>query len=532
MQKDEHGTRIDAAAQLTNVLSVLRAKTGQDFTKYKTKTVTRRIQRRMQVLQAGSVPAHIKLLKEDPAEPELLFRDMLIGVTEFFRDAGAFLSLAAALEAVFEGRGDQPSLRVWVPACSTREEVYSLAIIIAELMEARGVSLEVQIFGTDIDDRAIEVARAGRYQRTSGILPERLQRWFSQDSSDYCPNRRIRGMCVFSVHNVTKDPPFSRLDLISCRNMLIYMDGELQDRVVGTFHYALKPGGLLFLGLSEGVSGHAELFAPRDKAAHIFQRCDADAAFPVLPIPTPVASGIARGLGDRIDRGVRVALAKHSPVFVVVDRGGNILRYSGGEVARYLEPAAGAASLSLLSNLRKSLRVIVRTALQSALKTGEGVSVENVRIMVERRPHLLSVIVEPVSDTGGEGLFVVAFRQIHMESAEPASTADGLPLTPEMLAAEQELRTTRLQLQSTITDLETANEELKSSAEEYQSVNEELQSTNEELQTSKEETQSINEELQTVNAEMMAKNDLLSNVNSDLQNLLDSTQIATVFLAG
>ncbi|PZM16448.1 chemotaxis protein CheB [Rhizobium tubonense] len=534
-RKDGDGTRTDAAEHLASVVAVLRSKTGHDFSKYKIKTVTRRIQRRMQVLQADTVPAYIKHLREDSAEAERLFRDLLIGVTEFFRDPVAFQGLSVAIDAILERSREKQALRVWVPACSTGEEVYSLAITIRELIDARGANLDVQIFGTDIDDRAIEFARAGRYQRTTGISPERLQRWFYEEEGGFLPNRQIRGMCVFSVHNVTKDPPFSRLDLISCRNLMIYMDGDLQDRILRTFHYALNPDGLLFLGMSEGVSGHSHLFAVEDKAAHIFQRRDGDAAFPAMPMPAQapanarLAGELSRG-GDRVDRAVRAALAKHSPVFLVVDRQSNIVRYSGGEVARYLEPSAGVASLGLLSNLRKNLRITVRTALQSVVKSGAAVVADNVSIFLEGRQRVLSVIVEPVQDTGGEGLYVVAFQEMRTLVTEPSQADDGRPRSPEVLAAEQELRTARAQLQATISDLETANEEMKSSAEEYQSVNEELQSTNEELQTSKEEMQSINEELQTVNAEMMAKNDLLSNLNSDLQNLLDSTQIATIFL--
>jgi two-component system CheB/CheR fusion protein len=395
----------------------------------------------------------------------------------------------------------------------------------------------VQIFGTDIDDRAIEFARAARYQRITGISPERLKRWFIEDEGAYVPTRQIRSMCVFSVHNVTKDPPFSKLDLISCRNLLIYMDGDLQDRVLRTFHYALKPGGLLFVGSSEGISGHAKLFGLQDKAAHIFQRREGQSSFPAMPMPSQppapanrLPSDSGRGPGDRVDRNIRAALAKYSPVYVAVDRQGNILRYSGEEAGRYLAPSAGAASLSLQSNLRRSLRVVVRTALQSVAKTGEAVVVDNVPLLVDGQQRLVTVVVEPVQDANGEGLFVVAFQEVRMTAAEPTQAADGSVRSPDAAAAEQELRTARAQLQATIADLETANEEMKAAGEEHQSVNEELQSTNEELQTSKEEMQSINEELQTVNAEMIAKNDLLANLNSDLQNLLNSTQIATIFL--
>ena len=537
-RKDGDGTRTDAAEHVATVLSVLRAKTGHDFAKYKIKTVTRRIQRRMQVLQAETLPAYIGHLRENPAEPELLFRDLLIGVTEFFRDPEAFRGLSAAIDAILDAGA--PTLRVWAPACSTGEEVYSLAIAIRELIDARAdaraAAVQVQIFGTDIDDRAVEFARTGRYQRTTGISPERLARWFYEDEGAFRPIRQIRGMCIFSVHNVTKDPPFSRLDLVSCRNLMIYMDSELQERVLRTFHYALKANGLLFVGLSEGVSAHPKLFSLLDKAAHIFQRQNGDAAFPTMPMPvqvparTRLADEPGRQSGDRTDRAVRAALAKHSPVFLVIDQHSTILRYSGGDVARYLEPSAGVASLNLLSNLRKSLRAAVRTALQSVMQTGEGMIVDNVSVIVEGGQRILSVIVEPVQDTGGEGVYVVAFQDIRTVFAQPSQAADGSSESREALAANAELRSARAQLQATIGDLETANEEMKSSAEEYQSVNEELQSANEELQTSKEEMQSINEELQTVNAEMMAKNELLSVLNSDLQNLLDSTQIATIFL--
>ncbi|WP_426232136.1 chemotaxis protein CheB, partial [Pararhizobium sp. DWP3-4] len=291
-RKDGDGTRKDAAEHLGTVIAILRSKTGHDFSKYKSKTVTRRIQRRMQVLQADTVPSYVKHLRDDPAEPEMLFRDLLIGVTEFFRDTDAFQGLSAAIDGILE-RSDRPqSLRVWVAACSTGEEAYSLAITIREILDTRNANLEVQIFATDIDDRAIEFARAGRYQRVTGISPDRLKRWFYEEDGAFCPNRQIRGMCVFSVHNVTKDPPFSRLDLISCRNLMIYMDNDLQDRILRTFHYALNSDGLLFLGLSEGVSRHSNLFAVWDKAAHIFQRSDGDAAFPALPMPpqTPAAN--------------------------------------------------------------------------------------------------------------------------------------------------------------------------------------------------------------------------------------------------
>jgi two-component system, chemotaxis family, CheB/CheR fusion protein len=534
-RKDGDGTRTDVAGHLGTITSLLQAKTGHDFGKYKEKTVTRRIQRRMQVLQTETFPAYIDRLRQDPSESELLFRDLLIGVTQFFRDPDAFEALGAAIAKILSGHRRDAPIRVWVAACSTGEEVYSIAILLREAMEQLGISLSVQIFGTDIDDRAIEFARSGRYGKTIGLSAEQRTRWFIEENGEFCPTRQIREMCVFSVHNVIKDPPFSKLDLLSCRNLLIYMDSELQDRILRVFHYALNPGATLFLGPSEGASRHGQLFAAEDKKHHIFIRRDADVSAPAFPIPAPpigrqpLAGVFDSTSGDRIERKARLALAKYSPVYIVIDAQQNIVRFSGGETGRYLEPSAGAASLGLFGNLRKNLRAIVRTSIQKALATGEPVVNEDVIIQIDGTTRLLTVIVEPIVDDAG--VCVVAFREGGTGSRQAARE---MSLTEDEAvrarATEHELRTTQVQLQATIDDLETANEEMKSAAEEYQSVNEELQSTNEELETSKEEMQSINEELQTVNAELQSKNALLTHLNSDLKNLLDSTQIATIFL--
>jgi len=538
-RKDGDGTRNDTAEHLATISALVRLKTGHDFSKYKEKTVTRRIQRRMQVLQADTVPAYIGRLRNDANEVELLFRELLIGVTQFFRDPEAFGALQeAAIVKLVQRNAAADPIRIWVPACSTGEEAYSLAILLREAMERQGADPRVQIFGTDIDDHAVTFARSGRYKKTVGLSAERLGRWFLEDHEDFCLIRQIREMCVFSVHNVIKDPPFSKLDLISCRNLMIYMDGDLQDRVLRTFHYALNRDGTLFLGPSEGVSRNGKLFTALNRKHHIFQRRDADGVMPGLSLaatalhpPAHLTGATAPPSGiDRIDRNVRRAMAKYSPVYLVIDRHHNILRFSGGEAGRYLEPSAGAASLNLFSNLRRTLRPIVRAAMQTALDTNEPVIHGDVVIDIEEKIHTLRVIVEPISDGTEDGLCVVAFREESLGADGRAPAAASEAESAEVRAAEHELRTTRAQLQSTIDELETANEEMKSAAEEYQSVNEELQSSNEELETAKEEMQSINEELQTVNSELNAKNDLLLHLNSDLQNLLDSTQIATIFL--
>ena len=344
-------------------------------------------------------------------------------------------------------------------------------------------------------------------------------------------------MRVHTVHNVIKDPPFSKLDLISCRNLLIYMNRDLQDRVLRTFHYALNSDATLFLGPSEGISQHGRLFVKLDRKHHIFRRRNTDAAFPGLRMPPtarhsavhPATPAALLQDNDWIDRSARRALAKYSPVYLVVDRHNNIVRFSGGELGRYLEPSPGAANLSLFGNLRRTLRPIVRSALRAAQDTKEPIVNADVLITIENRKHSLSVIVEPILEGHEAGLCVLAFSERTGDSAgiNPLSNDAASESTR---AAEHELRVTKAQLQSTIDDLESANEEMKSATEEYQSVNEELQSSNEELETSKEEMQSINEELQTVNAELAGKNVLLTSLNSDIRNFLDSTQIATVFL--
>jgi two-component system, chemotaxis family, CheB/CheR fusion protein len=380
----------------------------------------------------------------------------------------------------------------------------------------------------------VAFARAGRYRKMTGVSPERTARWFADEGEEVCPLKAIREMCVFSPHSVVKDPPFSKLDLISCRNLLIYMEAELQEHVLRTFHYALKPDGILFLGPSEGVTRLAKVFAPLDRKHRIYRRLEADVRLPELSL-TPLrahdhprgASAIPRG-EDGIDKGARRALEKHSPVYLVIDKHYQIVRFSGGEAGRYLEPSSGTASLNLFGILRKSLRPIVRSAMQTARAANEPVVQDGVSIRIEGKSRLLKVIVEPIPEVGVEaGLCVVAFQDT---GASTLAEAPGASENASSEALKQELRTTKTQLQSTIDELETSNEEMKSATEEYQSVNEELQSSNEELETAKEEMQSVNEELQTINAEMFSKNELLTRLNSDLKNLLENTEIATIFL--
>lgn len=536
VHKDGDGTRRDAAEYIAKISALLRSRLGHDFSKYKEKTLVRRIQRRMQVLRIDTMPDYLARLKEEPYEVELLFREFLIGVTHFFRDPAAFTALERALLKLVESKDADGHVRIWVPACASGEEAYSIAILATELMERTGRHLAVQIFATDIDDAAVTFARQARYRDTAGLSAERLARWFEQDGAVHCPIKRIRSMCVFSTHSVVKDPPFSKLDLISCRNLLIYLDADLQDRVLQIFHYALSPDGLLFLGTAEGVTRVTTLFSDVDKKYRIYRRKSGSAATaPRKPAPAPtIARPPPLAVDDSIDRNARLALGKYSLAYLVVDQQDHILRFSGGEAGRYLEPSSGAASLNLFAILRKGLRRPVRAAVTAVRVSRKAVVQDGVSVEIDGEKRLMRIIVEPLNHGADTGLCVVALQEgigAH-DRGDGAERTEGTPPGMSYDALQHELNATKAQLQSAVEELDMTTEEMRSAAEEYQSVNEELQSSNEELETAKEEMQSVNEELQTVNAELLSKADALVRVNSDLKNLLDSTKIATIFLDG
>ena len=539
--KGPDGIRQDLPSHLATICAVLHARLGRDFSDYKTGTLMRRIQRRMHVLQTDEVGAYIEQLRKLPHEAEMLFRELLISVTRFFRDQEAFEALEAKVIPdllAADARSAEP-IRVWVAGCATGEEAYSIAILLKEALLRSECRRPVQIFATDVDDRAIAVARAGLYLGSiaSDMSAERLEQNFVKEDGSYRITKDIREMCLFSAHDLVKDPPFSRIDLVCCRNLLIYFEPQLQQRVITTFHYALRPGRQLFLGPSEGVASQAHLFTPLDKRHRLYTRRNTAASVPafslsrspddVLP-PKPAV----RPAADDIDRRVARAIARYAPASLVVDRQHDILRFSG-QTAKFLEPVAGVASLNLFALLHTDLRVATRAALKEATATGERVIHEALCIEVEGSFETLNLIVEPLSSTGAGGLFVLVFQE-----AAPAAAAsrNAVPLGQHgdgdaaAQAWNQDFRGTKERLRNVSEELEAANEELQSSNEEYLSVNEELQSANEELETSKEELQSLNEELQTINAELGNRNDSLVRSNSDLANLFDSTSIATLFL--
>jgi two-component system, chemotaxis family, CheB/CheR fusion protein len=418
-QKDSEGTRQDTLEHLATVTALLRARLGHDFTAYKEKTLIRRIQRRMQVLQVEGVPAYIEFLREEPRELNLLFREFLIGVTEFFRNPEAFDVLQATVLSKLPAQ-EGGAIRIWVPGCATGEEVYSIAILLKEVLDQRHIAPRVQIFGSDIDDHAVAIARIGRYQKgIAAVSPDRLERWFVRDGEDYCLVKEIREMCVFSTHSLVKDPPFSKLDLISCRNLLIYLNHDLQRRVIQTFHYALRSGAYLFLGPSESASRDTKLFTVLDKEHRILQRSDTSVS--TLPDFQPTARGgraepAARSTGsgeDRIDKIARHMMEKHSPAYMVVDKHLEILRFSGSEMGRYLEPSPGPVSFNLSGILRKELRPAVRAAVHEALATQRPVVNDTLAVVINGQSRGVRLIVEPIVDNNAEaGPCLIAYQDL------------------------------------------------------------------------------------------------------------------------
>lgn len=546
LQKDRDGTRKDIQERLPQITALLQAGVKHDFSGYKEATLIRRLKRRMQVLQLETADAYIERLRTHTDEAGALLREVLIGVTEFFRDPEAFEALKMlAIRPMLAAKQKDGTVRIWIAGCSTGEEVYSIAILIKEALSELedAPSIDIQIFATDIDVHALKVARTGRYRESAiKLSPERLKRWFIKDGSDYCAIPEIRELCVFSAHSLVKDPPFSRLDLISCRNLLIYLDNDLQGRVIQTFHFALSQNGTLFLGPSEGIGRYGHLFSVLDKKHRILKRNDRHRSVPpayqspttLSHAPNQIASARAAStpIDERINSGVRRVMETYAPAYFVIGHDHEILRFSGSEARHYLEPSSGIASLNLFRMLLKTLRPPVRAAVQLAITSQQTIVTENLSIRIEGNIRALTLIVEPIADTGTKpaGICVVAFRDTSPLTGthSPSLPAD---LNPGAnTALEKELSITRSQLRSASDELEVTAEEMKSATEEFQSMNEELQSSNEELETAKEEMQSINEELQTVNSELSSKNDQMMRLNSDLKNLLDSTQIAAVFL--
>lgn len=523
------------------ILMQLRSGTGHDFSQYKKSTIGRRIERRMLLHSIDSIEVYAQFLKKNPAEVKTLFQELLINVTSFFRDGEAFAALKQdVLPHLLAGKPEGYMLRIWVAGCATGEEAYSIAITLRELMDEFSTEFKVQLYGTDLDDEAIAVARIGVYPPNiaQDMTPERLKRFFVKEEAGYRIKKEIREMVVFATQNVIKDPPFTRLDLLSCRNLMIYLEPELQSRLIPQFHYALKPGGVLFLSPSESIGNHTMLFKPLNRKLSFFQAIHSGT-------PTTAATGALSWTASNVkeaetdhkkprepnfaDLTRQALLQSYAPASVVTDLKGNIL-FVHGETGKYLRPPPGQATLNVVEMAHDGLQAELRTALLSAAGQGTHTLDREVSIKTGAGMQVVHLSVRPLADADRE-LLLVSFQDI--APAVPARHGKRVAGPSDLQRIEDlecELAYSKKNLQATIEEMQSGNEELKSANEELQSTNEELQSSNEELETSKEELQSVNEELVTVNTELQAKIEQLADMQNDMKNLLDNISAGIIFL--
>jgi len=531
---------------LEKVVVLLRAHTGNDFTFYKRNTLYRRIERRMGIHQIGKMAHYVRYLQENSQELDLLFRELLIGVTNFFRDPAAWEQLRdQGIPALLASRSPRQPLRAWVPGCSTGEEAYSLAILLKEAVEELKPKdkFAIQIFATDLDRDAIDKARQGVFPEniSADVTEARLKRFFTKEANGYRVRKEIREMVIFAPQNLIMDPPFTKLDILSCRNLLIYLTTEVQKKLIPLFHYSLLPGGILFQGSAETVGDFTDLFAPLSGKSRLYRRVESilrpeQIAFPssftagpplgteARPASKPPAS--LQSLADQL------VLQTYAPPAVLTNDTGDIF-YVSGRTGKYLEPAAGKANWNIFAMAREGLRYELTRAFQEALRQKKCATLHGIKVGTNGGTQFVDVTVQRLEETGPlQGLVMIVFTDVTAPVA--AEAAGKVPKfsahSPRLMELEAELLRVRGEARATHEEMQTSQEELRSANEELQSTNEELQSTNEELTTSKEEMQSMNEELQTVNAELQAKVDELSRTGNDMKNLLDSTDIATLFL--
>jgi two-component system CheB/CheR fusion protein len=552
-------------SEMESIFRLLRRSTTVDFTGYKSPTIARRIQRRMALHKIDKLPDYGVLLHREPAEVLALYHDLLINVTSFFRNPEAFAALRQVVyPAILQVRTSTSGpLRIWVPGCSTGEETYSHAMSLVEFLGEERADIPIQVFGTDLSERAIQTARAGVYKENieADVQPGRLRRFFYKADGGYQIRKAIRDLCIFSTQNVFNDPPFSRMDLVSCRNVMIYLSQSLQKRVIPIFHYALNPTGFLMLGNTEGLLGAgSELFEMTDKKQKIFRK---------RLVSSPVSFGFSIGKQEQASSGSqsiappkpqetlkiplelqreadRLLLARYVPPAVLINEHLEILQ-TRGRTASFLELPSGKASLNLLKMARPGLLFELQGAIDEARKQGFEARRQHVRVEDEQIKTVAIRVIPFKVPTQTQYSFLIVFESesaaqdgsaagglTPMPSAEvmldPAHVGEHSPLGQQIVQLRQELAATREYLQSIIESQEGTNEELQSANEEIQSGNEELQSTNEELQTSKEELESANEELHTVNEEMQHRNELLTQLNNDLTNLLYSVSLPIVMV--
>jgi two-component system, chemotaxis family, CheB/CheR fusion protein len=539
---DDDAERVHSERALQRIITMLCSNTGHDFRHYKRATVMRRIERRLQVKAVASLPAYGELLDREPAEFKALLKDMLIGVTNFFRDRESFEALERdVIPELFKGKARGDQVRAWVAACATGQEAYSLAMLMVDEASRLERPPEVQVFASDIDEQAIATARAGVYPAAimADVPPTRLRQFFTKEDERYRIRKTVRDRILFAAHNLLRDPPFSKLDMISCRNLLIYLNRDVQLRVMEMFHSALKPDGFLFLGSSESADAAAEFFVPYDKKNRIYRARPLSRATRYMPAlataPMPRLPELA-GAGGAVRRAFSYAdvhqraLAKFAPPSVVVDRDSNIVHMSDS-AGRFLRHVGGEPSRSILHLVLPELRLELRSALYQAIQANSSVEGQRVLVRDEDRACFVNIIVRPFNDEVANAEYVlVLFEETEqsLNGEPPAVQAGHKDMVLHQL--EQELQRSKEKLQETIEHSEVSTEELRASNEELQAINEELRSATEELETSKEELQSVNEELITVNYELKVKVEETGKANDDLNNLIASTNIATIFV--
>jgi len=532
--------------QIQKIFTLIRSATGHDFSHYKQTTISRRIERRLAVHQIKTLSDYILYIQTNPLEIDALFKNMVIGVTSFFRDPDAWAVLEQKeLPKLLSQKEPDTAIRCWVAGCSTGEEAYSLAMALSETMDRIKKHFNIQIFATDIDQAAVETARRGVYPESIGVdVPrERLNKYFNKGAGCFKIKKQIRDMIAFSIQSIVKDPPFSRLELASCRNLMIYMDNVLQKKIIPMFHYTLNPGGMLFLGTSESIGDYADLFQPLNSKWKVFKRKEGDLLRSVN-YPREIDYGARRstesgennkpatvsGIQAMVEK---LILDKYAPAGVLINDKYEILHFVGN-TDRYLMPPTGKPSFNILDMAREGLKNHLATTIHKTVYEKMETVRKGVRIRYNDAFYNVDISVKPMTDKGlAAGFMLVVFEDktsANTSDAPPPGGLKGKKRIPELQNLEHELQSTREYLQATIEELETSNEELKSNNEELQSVNEELQSANEELETSREELQSTNEELATVNAELQNKVEESSKATNDMNNLMAATEIASIFV--
>jgi len=531
---------------IEKIIILLRTHTGNDFSLYKKNTLYRRIERRMGIHKVNNINSYINFLQENPREVDILFKELLIGVTGFFRDARVWEKLKEVLLQDYVVKQHPDShLRAWVAGCSTGEEAYSLAIIFKEALREINPpkNITLQIFATDLDNEAIEIARKGTYNESiaADVSPEQLSRFFVKTDDGYRVNNEIREMVVFAQHNMIMHPPFTKIDILSCRNVLIYLDTELQKKILKLFYYSMKNDAILVLGNSETLGMLNHLFKPVDVKLKIYK----PAVNALIHDLSTFPSSFLSNKPDLVEKGAQTApvqniqthadqfILKHfSPPSVLVNENGDII-YFGGRTGKYLEPAAGKANLNIFAMLREGLRAEFHLAFLQANKQSEPVVLRNLKVSANGSAQTVNITIQKIEQPESlNGAIIIVFNDVPGIVANTSdSTTDAKDLVKLSRSDfEKQLQQAREERQSLIEEMQASQEELKSANEELQSSNEELQSTNEELTSSKEEMQSLNEELQTVNAELQIKLDDFVRVDNDMKNLLNSTDVATLFL--